>query len=332
MSGRDRWSDHRRRMHVVLEFMDRHLDGPIDLAAAASVANFSPFHFHRVFAAWVGETPGDYLRRRRLEIAAMRLITQPRSSVLDVALAVGFGSAEAFARAFRSRFGCTPTAWRRSQAAARVGGSAAGGQAAPADPNVRPGGAANRTVGQTNRNPGQVRRAAVGDHGALVDRMRSVTVDARLVDRGSVRVAYLRHLGPYGEDIARFWQERVYAWLARDGLLDRPRYGISWDDPGVTAPELCRYDACVEVPADYAAAGEVLITTLPGGRYAVLAFRGTADGIGDAWSALLRDWLPSTGLQLDARPCFEYYPQGKAFDPATGAFECDICVPVTPLR
>ena len=102
-------------MHRVLEHIDRHLDQPLDLDRLAGVAHFSPFHFHRLFSAWMGETLGDYLRRRRLEIAAARLLAQPRLTVLELALSVGFGSAEAFARAFRARFGCSPTAWRSRQ-------------------------------------------------------------------------------------------------------------------------------------------------------------------------------------------------------------------------
>jgi AraC-like DNA-binding protein len=85
-------------MHRVLEHIDRHLDETLELETLAAVANFSPFHFHRLFAAWMGETLGEYLRRRRLEMAALRLITQPDTPVLHVALSVGFASAEAFAR------------------------------------------------------------------------------------------------------------------------------------------------------------------------------------------------------------------------------------------
>ena len=60
-------------MHRVIEAIDRRLDQPLDLASLAAVAHFSPYHFHRLFAAWTGETLGDYLRRRRVEQAASRL-------------------------------------------------------------------------------------------------------------------------------------------------------------------------------------------------------------------------------------------------------------------
>src|ERR1700676_2598212 len=107
------------RMHRVLEHIDQHLDQPLDLERLAEVAHFSPFHFHRLFSAWMGETVGDYLHRRRVEIAATRLVAQPRIPVLQLALSVGFGSAEAFARAFKKRFGCSPTLWRLQQSALR---------------------------------------------------------------------------------------------------------------------------------------------------------------------------------------------------------------------
>ena len=46
---------------------------------------------------------------------------------------------------------------------------------------------------------------------------------------------------------------------------------------------------------------------------------------------LLRDWLPKSGLQLDARPFFEHYPVDGRYDPKTGRFSCNICVPVAAL-
>jgi len=146
-----------------------------------------------------------------------------------------------------------------------------------------------------------------------------------------VTVAYLRYMGPYGEPISRFWQDVYYPWAVTNDLLGKPRYGISHDDPGITAPGQCRYDAGAEVPRDFVVPANAFRTTIPGGEYAVLGFKGTVDQVGEAWTALLREWLPSSGLQLDARPCFEYYPKDAEYDPNTGAFECEICIPVVPL-
>lgn len=77
--------------------------------------------------------------------------------------------------------------------------------------------------------------------------------------------------------------------------------------------------------------GRAQVTTLPGGRCAAMAVRGTGEQVGQAWARLLGQWLPSSRLQLDSRPCFEYYPAGAAYDEASGAFECELCIPVAPL-
>lgn len=155
-----------------------------------------------------------------------------------------------------------------------------------------------------------------------------------IINRQPATIAYFRHLGPYGESISRFWQETYVPWAVMNKLgRNHARYGISYDDPSITAPEQCRYDACAEVTPDFVVTGGALKTTIPGGKYAVLNFRGTVKQVNEAWAALLREWLPSSrrASTVDARPCFEYYPKGAAKDCETGEFECEICIPVVPL-
>lgn len=311
MVSHDSRSEYESRMHRVLEFIDQHLDQSLDLNTLAEVAHFSSFHFHRLFSAWMGETFGEYLRRRRVEVAAMRLAAQPRTKILNIALSVGFGSAEAFTRAFNNRFGCSPTAWREQQYSLRN---------------------ANSNSGQMNSKRSQALKVPFAEHDISQNPNKENIMKVSLIDRQPATIAYLRHLGPYGEPIARFWQETYVPWAVMNKLgADHSRYGISYDDPSITSPEQCRYDACAEVSPDFVATGGALKTTIPGGKYAVLKFKGTVAQVGEAWAALLRGWLPSSGLQLDARPCFEYYPKGAAFDCETGEFECEICIPVVPL-
>jgi AraC family transcriptional regulator len=297
-------AEYSARMHRVVEHIDRHLDQELDLRALARVAHFSAFHFHRVFFSWTGETLGDYLRRRRLEIAAIRLAGQPKLSILNVALSVGFGSTEAFARAFKARFGCTASTWRAFIAQ-------------------------QRNSGQELRNPGQPSGASGTDNDGTVPTGAAMKV--KLIERKPVKVTYLRHVGPYGQPLGEFWQRTVYPWMAANDQLGQPRYGISPDDPMITAGDKCRYDAAVEVRGKITVPGNSQNTTIPGGQYAVTAFRGTADQIGGVWDAMLREWLPNSGMQLDARPFLEYYPTDATFDPKTGVFSCDIAIPVAPL-
>src|SRR5207237_1767718 len=104
MPAQDSRSEYARRMQRVLEHIDRHLDERLELESLARVANFSSFHFHRLFAAWMDETLGEYLRRRRLEVGALRLVAQPRLPVLPVALSVCFSSGVSCCGALRARF------------------------------------------------------------------------------------------------------------------------------------------------------------------------------------------------------------------------------------
>jgi len=152
-----------------------------------------------------------------------------------------------------------------------------------------------------------------------------------IVEREPAHVAYMRHVGPYGKPISDFWQNTFAPWMATHNLMGAVRYGISHDDPEITAPEKCRYDACVEVPAGFAVPPPAMSTTIPGGKYACTRYRGNGSDIGASWHSLLRDWLSASGMQLDSRPFFEYYPRDAQYDPKTGVFECDLCIPVVSL-
>jgi AraC family transcriptional regulator len=105
---------HARRLNRVIDHVDTHLAEDLRLDTLARMAAFSPFHFHRLFRAWTGETLKDFVRRRRLETAGNRLRFNPDVRISEVAQACGFASAETFARAFRQHFGVTPSAWRQS--------------------------------------------------------------------------------------------------------------------------------------------------------------------------------------------------------------------------
>ena len=295
MPAQDSRSEYAARMHRVLAYIDVNLDRPLALDALAAVANFSAFHFHRLFTAWMGETLGEFVRRRRLEVAAQRLAAQPRLPVTEVALAVGFGSTEAFSRAFKQRFGVTPTGWRTAQV---------------------------RNRDQVGRNLDQADAAQRRNDGAM-----KVTI----VDRNPTTIAYLRHVGPYGKAVSDFWMNEAAPWMETNGLFGKPRYGISHDDPDVTAPENLRYDAAVEVSPDFVGTGRHQKRILAGGKYAVGAFKGNDREVAEAWGWLIRDWLPDSGMQLDSRPFFEHYPVDAVYDAETGTFECEICIPVTPL-
>ena len=315
-------AEYTRRMNRVLNYIDAHLDQPLDGTELADIANFSRFHFHRIFAALMGETLGNYARRRRLEKAAFRLSCGHDETILEIALATGFGSAEAFARAFKLRFNCTPSAWRSDTPRRMAEQAAALGQ---------------RRSGQES-NPDQVfgnldqaRQIAFAEDGVSYLTTEGTAMEVRIIELPATRVAYQRLIGPYGPAIGEFWRNRMAPWMQSHGLSDATCYGIGYDDPSVTPASKCRYDACVEVAADFPGSEKTDSQVLPGGRYAAARFKGKPETIAGAWIWLTREWLPSSGLQCDDRPCFEMFSAATARDPETGEFSCDICIPVRAL-
>ena len=171
------------RIHRVTDHIERHLAERLTLEELARVACFSPFHFHRVFTACVGETLYQFILRLRLERAANQFLQNPGKSVTAIALDCGFGSSAAFARAFRAGFGASASAWRAGGRKDREAIRKDGEERGAASGYVDDGAAAQRAGGETPRRmpmspspsslPGQARRfRAHRDHRALHRRLR----------------------------------------------------------------------------------------------------------------------------------------------------------------
>jgi AraC family transcriptional regulator len=106
--GLARWQQKR-----VMEFMEEHLAEEISLGMLADLVRLSPYHFLRSFKQSFGEPPHRYWTGRRIE-RAKALLANPRASVTEIALDVGFSATSAFSAAFHRFTGQTPTAYRRS--------------------------------------------------------------------------------------------------------------------------------------------------------------------------------------------------------------------------
>lgn len=106
------------RLNDAMEHIETHLDAHIDVAELARIAVTSEYHFRRMFSALAGMPLSEYVRRRRLTLAGAEVIAD-RRSLLEIAVRYGYGSGEAFARAFRSVHGVGPGEVRRTGAALR---------------------------------------------------------------------------------------------------------------------------------------------------------------------------------------------------------------------
>jgi len=113
MNERTTRNDYAERLERVFRWLTDHLDDTLDLTRLADVACLSPYHFHRVYRAMQGETAADTVRRLRLHRAAVELITG-ELPVARVARRAGYGSQEAFTRAFKAAYGAPPARYRAS--------------------------------------------------------------------------------------------------------------------------------------------------------------------------------------------------------------------------
>lgn len=101
------------RLQRSREFLAGSFDQRLNLAAAAREACLSPFHYHRMFVRAYGETPHDFLTRRRID-RAKEMLARDECPVTEVCFSVGFESLGSFSSRFRSLVGRSPSEFRRS--------------------------------------------------------------------------------------------------------------------------------------------------------------------------------------------------------------------------
>ncbi len=266
--------DWERRADRAVESLAAGLDEPPRLEAAAAEAAASPWHFHRRFRELTGEAFASCLRRLRLERAAGRL--REGRSVIEVALEAGFGSPEAFSRAFSAAFQLPPS---RVAALPHWHGELA----SPNSLHFRP-----REAPVWHSPPAQ-----------------GEDMETRICEFEPRRAFGFSGEGdPWG--LPALWK-RIADLPCKGGgaarslslFLPGGRFAAAWfASPGEELPPGAE---------EYA---------LPGGTYAVTPFFGPCEGIGPRWDQWRATWLPTGGWELDpGRPSLEWYQSDASLAP-----------------
>lgn len=314
-----------QRINRVMDHIDTHLGEDLTLDALAGMAGFSPFHFHRIFAAMVGETLFGFIGRLRLERSLGLLCGDLSRPITDVALACGFSSPAAFSRAFSGRYGVSPTQWRKEQLIKSNMGKE------------------DSSLYQALRNHGnaQIPHLVYDEYiqNFIVrrDHMK-LKPEAAVVARPETTVAYIRHIGPYAGDTELFKSlyTRLYQWAGPRGLvcMDHPETAVEivvyHDDPAVTEPEKLRLSAGMAVPPDTEVSGEIGKMTIPAGDYVEAHFILGPEDFGEAWAWVCGTWMPTSGYQPGDGMCFEQYAF-NAEAQKDGKCDVRICIPVRPM-
>jgi AraC family transcriptional regulator len=267
---------YRRRFAALLHYIDAHLEQALTVERLGDVARCSKFHFHRQFAELYGMGVMRYVQLMRLRRASYQLAFRDLR-IIEIALASGYDSHEAFSRAFKKTFGQTPSEFREQ----------------PAWPTWH---AVYRPL-----------------HAMRGENMKSEPQEVKVVDFPGARVAVLEHRGDPNtlEESAR----KFIAWRRQNHLPPSvsATFNLAYDDPTDTPPEEFRCDLCAETSGPIVGLKE---KSIPAGRCAMLRHVGAEDTLGAAIKHLYSDWLPASGEELRDFPLFfkriRFYPDVPA--------------------
>ncbi|MEM5493712.1 AraC family transcriptional regulator [Hoeflea sp. AS16] len=259
------------RMQRVLRHIDRHLDDDLDLDSLSRVAAFSKFHFHRQFMATFGLSVHRYVQLARMKRASFGLAYRDAQSVTEIAMDAGYDAPDAFARAFRQRFGQSPSSFRKS-------------------PDWEPWLAALGPL--DNARSKLMQKKFTAD-------------DVTIRDVPATSVAIIEHRGDpdtLGASIQRFID-----WRRAAGLHPKtsPTFTVWRSERRPASPEDYSVDLCVGTgePLETEGAG-VKAGEIPGGRCAVLRVVGDTHNLEPAALYLYRDWLPASGEEARDYPIY----------------------------
>jgi AraC family transcriptional regulator len=251
-----------------LWYIESHFAEEISLEQIADVCDVSRFHMSRAFGLATGQSVMRYVRGRRLTEAA-RLLSSGAPNILSIALDAGYGSHEAFTRAFRDQFGVTPDAVRQRGDLAELE---------------------------------LVEPIKMTESGTVeLEQPRRETGAALLI--GGLRVRY-RDATIAG--IPMQWQRFAPFIGTVSGRIGGMAYGVccNFDESGEFD-----YVCGVAVSDLAGLPAELSGVRIPAHDYLVFRHRGHVSGIPATWHAIMDRWLPKSGLRVSNAPNFERYSE-----------------------
>ena len=277
--------DYESRLLRVLTYIDDNLGDTLKLEDLAAVAYFSPFHFHRIFKGMIGETLGGYIRRRRLERAADRLLASD-VAITDLALDAGFENSESFSRAFKGLFGVSPSHYRRSG---------------------RPGRSLMTRQALQTALLGQLSSQAQALSRYMETEGRQAMFDVKIKPCPAMKLAYIRHNGPYMEVGPVF--DRAMGAAGQQGLFDPDTQvmALYYDDPNAVEPSALRSDVGLSIAMGRDVTAPLKLKDIDAGDYGVAIYKGSYEGLQGAYDWLYGHWLPQSGREATDKPCMEIY-------------------------
>ena len=263
-----------------LWFIESHFESEVTLGDLAKAGGVSRFHMTRAFGAATGASIMRYVRGRRLSEAA-KTLSNGAPDILSVALDAGYGSHEAFTRAFRDQFGVTP---------------------------------------ETIRAQGHLKKIDLVEP-IKMDETLLITLEPPRFENGELLlIAGLggRYTCEASAGIPSQWQRFLPHLGQVPGQVGRKAYGVccNSDDAGnfdyVCGVEVKNFS---RLPADWSR------VRIPEQRYAVFSQRDHISAIRSTWNTIWNNWLPESGYEVVDAPNFERYGDDFDSVTGTGGFE-----------
>ncbi|MBL4855473.1 MAG: AraC family transcriptional regulator [Idiomarina sp.] len=281
------------RFVEVVNYIEANLDSNLDIEKLCQLAYLSKYHFHRQCSAFFGMTVMSLVKVLRLKRAAYQLAYRSDTKIVDVALASGYESHEAFCRAFKKLFNKTPSDFKHSP---------------------------DWTPWHSHYEPVLKLRTKIMND--------KVNLNVEVVEFPETLLATLEHRGSpslLGNSIRNFIE-----WRKENRLPPgkSKTFNLLYDDPNITAPEDYRFDLCcsiqhrIEEDAD-----GILNKVIPAGKCAVIRHTGSDDALGGLVNYLYSEWLPESSFELRDFPIFlervSFFPDVQENESVT-----DIYLPV----
>ncbi|MEW6187085.1 MAG: GyrI-like domain-containing protein [Thermodesulfobacteriota bacterium] len=306
------------RLNRAIDYIQDHYSEDLNLTGLAGIACFSKYHFHRLFRELTGETVTEFLRRIRLEKAAVKLILETDKDITEIALDCGFSSSQNFARSFKKYSGITPSSLRRE-----FNWDSVIAQKSSMDPDLLS--KLPPTLVDLFRSYEQKKTAVMERTGPYPP------FQVEIKEVPSIPVAYVRHQGPYQVEGVRGAFGKLMKWAIPRGLFTENSLviGVVWSSPSLTPQKNLLYDACLTVPEGIQTDRGVNLQTLPGGKYAIHHCEIDPEAHEEEWLNLVLNWLASSGYQPDARPAYDIYYNDFETHPQKKVI-LDLCFPVKP--
>lgn len=293
------------RINKAIYYIEKNIQQKLLLEDIAKEAHFSPYHFHRLFSVVLGETPNDFITRKRIEKAASFLMHKKELSITEVSDSIGFSSLSVFSRAFKNFYGLSPQEFKELSYEKFS------------------------KICKTESKNGKVEVTFEQYISSIQKSLNWIKMNAKTEVKviEELQLAYISHVGKM--DLIGNILNRLVRWAAPKGLMAQENLRlltIYHDSPKITDPNHLRMSACIVLNSPVKVDGEVGLRTIESCTCIVSRFEILPFEFQQAWESSFV-WMNENGYKKADKDPFEIYYNNPEDHPE-GKCIVDLCIPI----